>query len=254
MRTMAKAVMVHDSENEPRVAHLTLTGEFELAVDGQTLAVPHSAERVLAYLALADRSVSRTRLAGTLWLDRTEERAAKGLRTALWRLHRVCTDLVAARDDRLQLSPGVAVDATEVADLAGQLIRQPDSEAIARFPLLVEHAELLPDWDDDWVVTDRERFRLLRLEALECVTSTLLDQGRFGEALIVALAAVQSDPLRESARRLLVQVHLAQGNVGTAIAVYHEYRALLQTEYGVEPSRVMVLLLEDYRRGGATSS
>jgi DNA-binding SARP family transcriptional activator len=244
---MARSVGVCDAEIAPCAGQLTLAGEFALAIDGQTLTVPHSVERVLAFLALADRSVSRAKLAGALWLDRPEERAAKGLRTALWRLHRMCADLVVARDDRLQLSPRVTVDATELSDLAGLLIRQPDSEAIARFPLLVERAELLPDWDDDWVVTDRERFRLLRLEALERVTSTLLDQGRLGEAVIVALAVVQTDPLRESARRLLMQVHFARGNVGTAIATYREYRTLLHREFGVEPSTVMTLLLEDYR-------
>jgi DNA-binding SARP family transcriptional activator len=79
-----------------------------------------------------------------------------------------------------------------------------------------------------------------------------LDQGRLGEALIAALAATHSDPLRESARRLLVQVHLAQGNIGTAILCYREYRALLQKEFGVEPSPMMIALLRDYRRGGAT--
>jgi DNA-binding SARP family transcriptional activator len=66
-------------------AGLTLTGEFQLVIGGRQSWIPHSAERVLTYLALADRPVSRARLAGALWRDESGERAAKSLRTALWR-------------------------------------------------------------------------------------------------------------------------------------------------------------------------
>ena len=51
----------------PEAAGLTLMGEFELVISGQPLRIPHCAERVLTYLALADRPVARTRLAGVLW-------------------------------------------------------------------------------------------------------------------------------------------------------------------------------------------
>jgi DNA-binding SARP family transcriptional activator len=82
-------------------------------------------------------------------------------------------------------------------------------------------------------------------EALERAAAALLDQRRTGDALVAALAAIQSEPLRESAWRLLVQIHLAQANVAEAIRSYREYRALLQREFGIEPSTVMERLLED---------
>ena len=42
-------------------AALTLTGEFELVISGRLFTIGLNAERVLAYLALADRSVSGQR-------------------------------------------------------------------------------------------------------------------------------------------------------------------------------------------------
>lgn len=231
-------------EGGPVEAMLTLMGEFELVVSGRQLKIPHSAERVLTYLALANRPVARTRLAGVLWEDGSDRGAAKSLRSTLWRIRRTTADLVLAREDRLQLYPHVAVDVTDLTDLAKRLIHEPGLGSLARLPLLVDCVELLPDWDDEWVVADRERYRLLRLEALERAASALIERRHFGDALIAALAAVQAEPLRESARRLVVQVQLAQGNAAEAIHSYREYQSLLHDELGIEPSRLMDQLIQ----------
>ena len=241
---MASALTLRDPDDGPEAAGLTLIGEFELVISGRQLRIPHSAERVLTYLALADRPVARTRLAGVLWGNGSDQGAAKRLRTTLWRIRHAGANLVLARDDRLRLYPDVTVDVTDLTDLAKRLIRQPDLLALARLPLLVECVELLPDWDDGWVVADRERYRLLRLEALERAASALLERCHLGDALIAALAAVQAEPLRESARRLVVQVQIAQGNAAEAIRSYREYQSLLRQELGLEPSPLMDQLIQ----------
>ena len=170
--------------------------------------------------------------------------AAKSLRTTLWRIRHAGANLVLARDDRLRLYPGVTVDVADLTDLAKRLIHQPDPGSLARLSLLIECVELLPDWEDEWVVADRERYRLLRLEALERAASALMERCHLGDALIAALAAVQAEPLRESARRLVVQVQIAQGNVAEAIHSYREYQSLLRRELGLEPSPLMDQLIQ----------
>jgi DNA-binding SARP family transcriptional activator len=151
---------------------------------------------------------------------------------------------VLARDDRLRLYPDVTVDVTDLTDLAKRLIHQPDPSALAQLPLLAKCVELLPDWDDEWVVADRERYRLLRLEALERAASALIGRRQFGDALIAALAAAQAAPLRESARRLVVQTQIAQGNAADAIYSYREYQSLLRQELGLKPSPLMDQLIQ----------
>ena len=232
-----------DLKDRPQAAGLTLIGEFELVMSGRQLRIPHSAERVLTYLALADRPVARTRLAGVLWGGGSDQSAAKCLRSTLWRIRHAGANLVQARDDRLRLRPDVTVDVTTLTDLAKRLIRQPDPGALARLPLLVECAEVLPDWEDEWMVADRERYRLLRLEALERAALALIERCDLGDALVAALAAVHAEPLRESARRLVMQVQMAQGNAAEAIHSYREYRSLLRAELGLEPSRLMDQLI-----------
>ncbi|HEY6203669.1 MAG TPA: bacterial transcriptional activator domain-containing protein [Candidatus Limnocylindria bacterium] len=85
----------------------------------------------------------------------------------------------------------------------------------------VRHAltggELLADWCDEWVLLERERLRQLRLHALEVLTQRLVTVGRYADAMEVALAALRSEPLRESAHRAVISVHLAEGNRSEAL-------------------------------------
>lgn len=223
-------------EDSRSVAGLSLAGEFDLVIAGESLAIPHTAERLVAFLALADRPVSRIRLSGILWPDASADRAAKSLRSVLWRLRALGVDLVTSHNDRLRLHAAVTVDIDGLTALAHGLVQAPDRAALERVPLLMANAELLPDWDYEWVVADRERYRLIRLEALERAASALMDGGRLGEAQLAVLAVVQSEPLRETARRLELRLHLAQGNIAAAIRGYREYRELLHAEFGVAPS------------------
>jgi DNA-binding SARP family transcriptional activator len=225
-------------------AGLVLTGEFRLVVADRTLAVPHTVERVLAFLALTGHAVNRASLAGTLWIDASQQQAANNLRTALWRLRRAGTDLVAAHPDRVRLTPYVTVDVAALSELAHRLIHRPEPADLDRLPELMHCGELLPDWDDGWVVADRERFRLLRLEALESAAAALIEQHRFGDALVTALEATRAEPLRESARRLVVQVHACEGNSAEAVRAYRAYQRLLHAEMGLDPSPIMRRLIE----------
>jgi DNA-binding SARP family transcriptional activator len=94
----------------------------------------------------------------------------------------------------------------------------------------------LPGCYDDWAITERERLRQRILHALEQMSRLLCQQRRFGEAVETAMAAVFSEPLRESAQRALIQSHLAEGNVVEARRVFCDYAQLIRRELGIEPS------------------
>jgi DNA-binding SARP family transcriptional activator len=104
--------------------------------------------------------------------------------------------------------------------------------------------ELLPGWYDDWVLFERERVRQLHLHILEAVAEALSASGRFGVALEAGLRAVQVDPLRESAHRLVMEIHLAEGNIWEALRRYEECSRLLWKELRVAPSGRMRELVQ----------
>ena len=104
-------------------------------------------------------------------------------------------------------------------------------------------AELLPGWHEEWVAGARERHRQLSLHALELLCEHLTRTGRYAAAVLAGLAAVDREPLRESAHRALIKVHLAEGNAVEAIRRYRKYEAIAARDLGVVPSAMMRSLL-----------
>ncbi len=223
----------------PAAVSVVLTRSFQLTSRGQPIDLPHSAQRLVALVALLGRPVARAYAAGTLWLDMAEDRAHANLRSALWRLRRPGYEVIRTSGDRLVLDARASVDVHDLSDWARSL-EAPDAELDeARIDQLVHAADLLPDWYDDWLVLERERFQQLRLHALESCCAKLSAAGRHGRAIEVGLAAVATESLRESAHRALIGVYLAEGNLGAAVRQYDTYRTLLADELGLEPSPLM---------------
>ena len=211
-----------------------LLGGFELRVAGAVVTVPAALQRAIAYLCLRG-ACGRSRLAGTLWPDATELRALANLRTGIWRLNRVAPGVVVARHDTLALTDGVTVDVARLQHDARALLQGSAPSSTGATERYVE-GDLLPDWPDEWLTVDRERLRQLRLHVLEALAGRLTADGLYGMALETALAALQADPLRESAHRAVIRVHLAEGNLAEAVHAYRRCRALLAREIGVAPS------------------
>ena len=237
--------LLRDIDGPPQVdaapttcARIGLLGGFELEVDGRPLRPPVHVQRLLAFLALQGRPLQRAYVAGCLWLDLSQERANGCLRTTLWRMSRLRFALVQASSTHLTLDPSVAVDARELEACAERALHGDGPLADGDIERLARARELMPDWYDDWILVERERMRQLRLLALEAASEELIQSGRFAEASITALAAVETDPLRESACRLLVRSHVGTGNVAEALHQVGVFCERLQRE-GLSPSAHM---------------
>ena len=226
------------TQAEENTYSLRLLRGFELRQGDEIIPLPMSAQRLAAFLALRDRPIQRVHVAGTLWIDSSEEQANASLRTALWRLRRAGPTMVHGTSTHLVLSSVVPVDVRETATRAKRLLRGDPSD-FDDLEQLAQAGELLPDWYDDWVVIERERLRQLFMHALERLSAEARVQGRFGEATEAGLAAVAFEPLRESAHRVVIEAHLAEGNVGEAIRQYELLRRLLQSKLGLEPTAQM---------------
>jgi DNA-binding SARP family transcriptional activator len=219
---------------------LSVLGTFRFWVaDKAVPALSGGSQRLLAFLALRDRAVTRVAAAGTLWPDATQTHAFSSLRSALSRLDEVAQDAVVATRLELSFADGIPIDFREAQAIAHRLV---DVHAprydfdLSPGAVTALSTDLLPDWFDDWVVIENEDWRQLRLHALEALATRLTEGRRFGEAIHAALAAIGTEPLRESSRAALIRVHLAEGNQSEALRVYENYRTLLSGQLGIEPT------------------
>jgi len=225
---------------------LTLINGFELRRAGVLVTLPFGAQRLIAFLALKEHPVLRSQVAGTLWPEALDGQAGANLRSTLWRIRRSGCSAVEGTGGHVGLAPWVLVDLRDTYALAYRVL-DPAAEAevtpgaISRFD-----RDLLPDWYEDWVQADRERFRQIRLHTLERLAERLAEGGLFAGAIEAALSAISGEPLRESAHRTLIRIYLMEGNKGEAIRQYVLYQRLLWDELGIQPSGELQRLVGEF--------
>jgi DNA-binding transcriptional activator of the SARP family len=233
----AESLRARPSRQPLRVSVL---GRFGLVDgNGEGIAVANGTQRLVSLLALRDRVVHRGSVAGALWPDVSESRAHASLRSTLLRIPNAARSVVLVTDAELSLAEGVEVDVRDAQALANRLL---DDTAplfdgdLGRSAIVRLSSDLLPGWQDEWVLPESEGWRQLRLHALEALTDRLAVAGRFGDATTSAMAAIKAEPLRESAHAALIRVHLAESNQSEALRQYERYRDLLRSELGMEPT------------------
>jgi DNA-binding SARP family transcriptional activator len=227
--------------------HLNLLNGFELRSGGRTIDLSLGSERLLAFLALSDRPLMRNFVAFSLWPDKDEERAHGNLRSALWRVRQAGLGLVETSGQRMAIGRDVYVDVRVVTLVANHVLAGSEIRNRAAVQDLLVLGDLLHDWYEPWVTPHQERLRQLRLHALETLSRQLLASGDLVGAIEAGLAAVASEPLRESAHRTLVEAHIAEGNPAEALRQYESYRFAASTELGVLPSAQMEQLVQPLR-------
>jgi DNA-binding SARP family transcriptional activator len=233
--------MINEYRPGAAPAVLDLLGGFRLAVAGGEVPLRAVQQRVVAVMALRGR-MSRSRLAGTLWPEADEQHALARLRTAIWRVNRDAPNVVAAAAGQVALHDEVDVDVHRLAGAARSALHGDVPDLDHRL-LDGSGGELLPDWDDEWLVEERERLHQLRLHTLQVLAEGLAETGQFGLAIDVALSVLHSDPIRETAYRTLMRIHRAEGNLGEVERTYRRCAEVLDRELGLAPQAETASLL-----------
>lgn len=202
--------------------------------------------RLLAYLALRGKIVSRAAAAADLWPDVAEEVGRANLRRTLWHLP---PGWVKTSSHELILEAEA-----DVARARQAAARAMNGETLSFDEIALLSQDVLPGWHDEWLVGAQDAFRLLRVQALEEACRTMTARGQLALATQAGAAAVAAEPLCESAAEALINAHLAQRNRYQAAQCFNSLAARLRDELGVTPDPVLARRLMQAgvagRRGG----
>ena len=221
-----------------------LFGEPCVISKGVRLDIPDGSKSLLAFVALSDGRVDRRYAAGSLWPSGSDERAAGNLRSALWRLKSAGIDVLESDKCTLALRRPAVVDVRVVCEWAARLVGgSPAQNDLHVVNWRGDTLDLLPGWSGDWIIFEREHIRQRLLHGLEALSLRLVEVGRCAEAVDAAIWAVSAGPLRESAVRVLIEAHLAEGNLIEARVAYQRYRDIVRRELGVEPGEQLASMV-----------
>ena len=204
--------------------------------------LPFAGERrdqLLVLLALHDGEwVSRDRVAGLLWPDRSMSEARRNLRKVLFRAHELPgTGTLEANENALRWP--VACD---VLDFRRALREGRRGDAIvAPFATLCQGLDAAcSDLFAEWLCGERDGLAAQWQHACTEHLATLkapLDRVALARRLLAV------DPLDEAAVDALMRAELGQGHAGAARAAYLAYAERLAEALGVEPSQTLRALL-----------
>jgi DNA-binding SARP family transcriptional activator len=219
-----------------RQARLRVLGSFELRTsDGADVGVGLAADerRLLAALAVSPGMRTARGLASLLW----PTLAADVALGTLLGVQDSLDGLIVERNGRLWLSERVEADLGHALGLLRRWQQSPGELSSAELAELVDLLghELLPSWSEAWVRQERASLHQVRMRALESLCARLTAQGEHELAIRAGSHVVAAEPLRQDARRALIEAHLAAGNVSEAV---HQYEAFAETcaRFGVSPS------------------
>jgi DNA-binding SARP family transcriptional activator len=239
---------------------LHMLGAFEVtALDEPSVPSSAGTQRLLAYLALQDRPVSRTMIAGALWPEASTSSGGERLRAALARLDPLARRIVDARPGNMRLDPACIVDYRDARSRAERLLETSTdattaSAAETRLTIALPCLDLLPDVYDDWALIEAEDWRIIRAVALESLVDSLSRDARPFLAMLAARAAIRNEPLRETAHAALVRLHIVEGNHGEAMRAFELFRTALAEAMDVEPSASFLALVRPLRASRSTSA
>ncbi len=194
-------------------------------------------QALLAYLLLHRHAPqSRRHLAFLLWPDSSEAQALTNLRHVL---HDLQAALPNGERWLIITAPTLQWNAAAPFDFDVNTFEQGTragaSAADLQSAVNLYRGDLLPACYDDWIVPERERLLQAYLSALEKLAALREAEGDFGAAIELARRLLSRDPLREASYRLLMRLHVLNGDRGAALRVYHACASVLQEELGVRP-------------------
>lgn len=232
-----------------------MLGGFKLEHDGRSLDArcTRAVQALLAFLILnRGRVHTREQLAELFWPDYRSPQAQKCLSTALWRARAVvepervtrgtflASDALARvgfrNDESVWTDCGALEGAvTEQLRVPAERLSVTGAEAL-RCAVDSYAGDLLVGFEEDWVLPERERLRLLQLRGLQHLVQFHQARSEPEQALTLALRILAHDPLREDMHRAVMASHAQMGQRGPVAQQYRACCSVLRRELGLEPA------------------
>jgi predicted ATPase/DNA-binding SARP family transcriptional activator len=248
---------------------IRLLGAFEIASPGGPVRLESAkTSALLAYLCAEKGPHSRLKLAGLLWGDIPEDRAARNLRRALWDIRRKLGPagkdvLRATRTDVSFIeTAGVIVDSEVFKAACARLDairpgRLSDGEAETLQPSVFLHRAGFLDGlfvdgapgFEEWLYAERERLRSMAVTALTRLALLQEERGDIAAGLECARRLVALDPWLEEGHRAAMRLLALSGEPAGALNQFETLRRILSEELGAAPSAETVALHAAIRSG-----
>ena len=231
---------------------IRLLGSFEVMCEGRRLNVSgRSVQSLFAYLVLNNGIPHRReKLAKMLWPDSVETTARENLRHTLWRIRKAFPKRLSyvylSTDDFTITFENSAKYWFDVAVLKEADNCKSADDLIPN--LSVYQGELLPGFDDEWVILEREYLNFVFEHNMARLMAMLKSEKRWLDVLDWGERWIAFGQRPEPAYRAIMLAHIKKGEMSRVGEAYARCVRSLN-EIGLEPSEQTRKLYERLKAG-----
>ena len=214
------------------------------------------ATRDLFFLFMAhSEGLTKDQVGLHLWPDLSNEELDVRLKNTLYRLRKAVGKNVVVLDDlgyRFNKTLDYFYDVETFVTRIKRAEETEDlQEKIAHLLKAVQQydGDYLSEIDGIWVLPDRERYRLMYLDALQHLAEMYNSLGETESALRYCSMALKEDPVFEEAHRLAMKIHAKEGNRAEIIRQYESCLAAFRENFDFPPSQQTQDLYETLIQG-----
>ncbi len=231
-------------------------GRAEVVANGRAVNLSdwrtQSVREMFFFFLYTQEPLKKEQIANILWLDIHDPHAIrKRFKDAIYWLRRaVGRSTILFEDDYYRLNRDMDYEYDVEAFESYLRHAQQSQDVIERIGLYRKGIELvegayLSELDADWVLLERERLGRIYRSALEELAHLYLDTNQLQDCLDICKLAFDQDRFNELIHQLEMRAYAAMGDRATVARIFHEYKALLADELGLEPSEEILLIYRE---------
>ncbi len=222
-------------------------GAPRVSIDGRMVAdMEWRSERskeLFFYLLHRGRPLRKEEIALELWPDVSPKQLNSQFHTTLYRLRKaIHPQVVVQSGGGYQVNPEFDIwfDAAEFERGIQQAEQAPSgSEAwvdgVSKV-IQLYHGSFASSFESDWAEAARRRYEEMYLSSTLALASAALHRGDAAEAIRMAEAVLELDPVNEDAAYRVMEAHVRRGNLDLATRTYRRLHDAMRDELGEPPS------------------
>jgi len=253
------------------ILQISLFGKFRVLYHSELLDImkQRKVQELLAYLLIyRGQQHHRESLANLIWENTNPTQSKNYLRKTIWQLQSALNEIEGGLSDHILQVTDEWVRVNPEANLELDVARFEESFShiqdvsgknfdVSVFHVIEEaiqlyQGNLLEGWYQDWCLFERERLQQIYLHMLDKLMDCCEVHQEWERGLMYGALILRTDLARERTHRRMMRLHYLARDRTAAIRQFERCKEALQTELGVEPSRLTMKLYRQICRDPIT--
>lgn len=213
-----------------------------------------NARDLLLLLLMHPEGLTKEEIGEIFWPDSTPAELRLRFKNTIYRLrHAAGKDAVLFEDEIYTFNRGMDYEADCENFSQGILASRRPGKIHEQIKILaatikIYRGAFLPDLADQWVITERERFHQMALDAMIQLAELQLQQGDLDGVVDTAQMLLKMEPANEPMVCLAMRAQAAAGNIAAVMQMYDQLKNAMHNELDATPSAQTVRLFENLTR------